>query len=534
VYNIAHHMYGTKTALPLLFTAGMALMGFLCTSTHGAEAISVPAGAASDVAVPQNDGLLRISLPENPAVAELREAIRLDPTHANAHYELGVELYRSGQIVEGIAELREAIRLQPGHIDARYYLAKALIKERDGLVQTETTRGATSREPVLAEAYLELAKALIASGDFPQAVMEVREALRLEPNFAEAHATLGFAYFNMGDVESATDEYRTVVRLKPASGMSHLNLATALMAKHDWASARTELQEALRLQPDLVQAQYSLGAVAYTLGDIAAAIDAYRKTLKLKADYAEAHYSLGLLLKLTNREAEARQAFFAAAEAGLPKAQYFLGNAYASGLGTERNFTQAMTWWLRAAEQGMQPAWEALAHLRRTATLNVKQSPDEARAVLMAFQELRQGIWREFFPDLENTSQESAGMALLGRGQWQQAISVLIREAYALNELAETQLEAIYEEGIEGQVPAHDSRVLAYFKAMAPEGSPRPRIMLARIYAKGWGVPQDVDKAIGLLRGSQDEEARRMLKKLSAIQQEIQATKQKPATPVTQ
>ncbi len=27
VYNIEHHMYGTKTALPLLFIAGMAFIG---------------------------------------------------------------------------------------------------------------------------------------------------------------------------------------------------------------------------------------------------------------------------------------------------------------------------------------------------------------------------------------------------------------------------------------------------------------------------------------------------------------------------
>jgi TPR repeat protein len=338
----------------------------------------------------------------------------------------------------------------------------------------------------------------------------------------------------MGDVESATDEYRTVVWLKPATGVSHLNLATVLMAKHDWASARGELEEALRLQPDLVQAQYNLGAVAYTLGDIAAAIDAYRKTLKLKADYSEAHYSLGLLLKLTNREAEAREAFSAAAQAGLPRAQYFLGTAYASGLGIQQNLTEAIKWWLRAAEQGVQPAWEALARLRQTATLNVKQSSEEARAILMAFQEVQREIRLEF-PDLENDSQESAGVGLLGRRQSQEGISVLIREAYTLSESAETQLEAIYEQGIEGLVPAYDPRVLAYFKAMANEGPPRSRIMLARIYAKGWGVPQDVDKAISLLRGRQDEEALRMLKKLTALQQEIKATKHiQPATPVTQ
>jgi tetratricopeptide (TPR) repeat protein len=469
----------------------------------------------------------------NPVITELREAIRLNPNHADAHFALGVELYTTGHVAEGIAELREALRLQPDHADGRYHLAMALMKQRDELTRAEMNRAASSREPVLAETYLDLGKALIALGKFTAAVMELREALRLQPTFVEAHASLGVALFNMGDLENAIEEYRTVLKLQPEAGQAHLNLATALMAQHDWPAARTELQEALRLQPNLVQAQYSLGVVLYTMGDVAGAIDAYRQALHLQSDFAEAHYNLGLMLKLTNQEAEAVQEFHHAALAGLPKAQYFLGAAYASGVGADKNLAAAIRWWFRAAEQEVTQAREGLAQLRRTAVLQAKQSPDEARTILMAFQDYRREIWFEF-PDLEGKGSEaSAGTALMRQGQWQEAIPVLIREAYGLSEPAHTQLQALYEEGIEGQWPAYDPRILSYFKTTAAEGLLRPRIMLARIYAKGWGVSQDLNKAMSLLKGNQDDEAQRLLKEIAAVQQEPQqATRNtQPASP---
>ena len=508
-------------------------------------ALSLPRGAVLGAEIPSVDPV-KNDTPEvetvpralpgiavNPVLAELREAIRLNPNHADAHFALGVELYTSGSIAEGIAELREAIRLKPDHADVRYHLAMALMKQRDELTRAEMNRAASSREPVLAETYLDLGKSLIAEGKFTAAVMELREALRLQPTFVEAHASLGVALFNMGDMENAIEEFRTVLKLQPEAGQAHLNLATALMAQHDWPAARTELQEALRLQPNLVQAQYSLGVVLYTMGDIAGAIDAYRQALRLQSDFAEAHYNLGLMLKLTNQQVDAVEEFHHAALAGLPKAQYFLGAAYASGVGADKNLAAAIRWWFRAAEQGVTEAREGLAQLRRIAVLQAKQSPGEARAILMAFQDFRREIWFEF-PDLQGkASEESAGVALLRQGQWQEAIPVLIREAYGLGEPAQTQLQALYEEGIEGQWPAYDPRILSYFKTTAAEGLPRPRIMLARIYVKGWGVAQDLNKAVSLLKGNQEDEAQRLLKEIAAVQQEPQqATRNtQPASP---
>jgi hypothetical protein len=52
---------------------------------------------------------------------------------------------------------------------------------------------------------------------------------------------------------------------------------------------------------------------------------------------------------------------------------------------------------------------------------------------------------------------------------------MLIREAGALSEPAQRILETIYEQGVDGHLPAHDARINAYLKSAAAEGRSRPR-----------------------------------------------------------
>jgi TPR repeat protein len=391
-----------------------------------------------------------------------------------------------------IAELRQALR--------------ALKNQHNG----------ASPQPLLAEAYLEIGLALIETGNLPGAITELREALRLQPDSIPIRAGLGLTLYHMGDVDSAIEEYRVVLRLQPDLAQAHLDLARALMAKHDWAAARAELQSALQLQPDLVEGHYHLGVVRYTMGDLRGAIEAYRQALRLNPDYADAHYNLGLMLKLANRPADAVQELLAAARTGLPKAQYFLGTAYASGHGVERNLAVAIKWWSLAAEQGMTQAGESLAQQRQLALFKTKHSPAETQAAVEAFKSFRTTIAQEF-PDLHvNAAEESVGVSLVRQGRSQEAVPVLIREAYALSEPAEAQLETLYEHGTAGQLNIYDARILAYFKTTAAEGLPRSRIVLARIYAKGLGVPQDLTKAGSLLKDNPNEDAQRLLKEISA------------------
>lgn len=429
------------------------------------------------------------------ASSELREAVRLDPANADAHFALGLSLSANGDRSGAIEEWRKAVRLKPDHAQAHYRLGLALL---------------TSPQ---AEAPQE---------DLAHAITELRAALRLQPGHVEARYSLAQALYQAGDLDEAIETFRTVLRLRPDLAPAHVQLAAALMAKHDWTGALAALQAALHLQPDVAQAHDRLGIVRYTIGDYDGAIEAYRQALRLKPDYADAHYHLALVLKLTNQEADAAREFLEAAQAGIPKAQYFLGNAYAAGLGVERNLALAIAWWVRAADQEVSQAKEALAHLRQMAVRGGARARDEARAAQQAFAEYRRTIFAEF-PDLQaEADEESVGALLMQQGRLEQAVPTLIREALALSEPAQGMLEALYERGVEGQMPAYDRRIFAYLKMAAEEGLPRPRLALARIYARGLGVPRDLNRAGSLLKGYPGEEANGLLHEIAALQEENQ------------
>ena len=325
-----------------------------------------------------------------------------------------------------------------------------------------------------ARAALDLGRALLARGEMAAATVALREALRLEPDLAEARASLGLALYAMGDLDAAVEELRGLLRVRPDLSEARLTLAAALVARQDWPAARAELETALAASPDLLQAQYTLGVVRYAQGDIAGAIEAYRRVLAREPKAVDARYNLALVLKLARRDAEATPEFLAAAEAGLPRAQYFAGAAYATGAGVPRDLVAAIAWWTRAAEQGVTQADEGLAQLRQSASGRARRSPADRQAVEQAFDEYRARLWNDY-PGLARQGDEPLGAALLRQGRAREAVPVLIREAAALSEPAQRMLETLYDQGIEGQLPAHDARILAYLKSAAAEGRSRPR-----------------------------------------------------------
>lgn len=377
-------------------------------------------------------------------------------------------------------------------------------------------------EPHPAETHYVLGVARLNTGDLIGATEELREALRVQPDLVEARMSLGTALYQIGDLDGASEAYHAALRTQPDLVQAHVNLATIHIVKREWAPARNELQVALQLQPDLVRAHYALGLVRYGLGDRRGAIEAYREALQLKPDYADAHYNLGLLLKLANQEGEAAQEFYAAALAGMPKAQYFLGSAHASGRGVERDLIVAVQWWFRAAEQHEPQAMEALSQLRQSIFTKNKRPSGERDAIIQAFGEFRNELWKEY-PEFDRQASDCVGAALIQQDRLREALPVLLQEGMALSEPAQAVLETLYERGLEGKLAPYDERIRTFFKMTAEEGVPRARLVMARVYAHGLGVQQDVKKAKALLKGDPSDEAKALLREITALQQNHQS-----------
>jgi TPR repeat protein len=339
---------------------------------------------------------------------------------------------------------------------------------------------------------------------------ELRGNVRTFPNSVEDRLKLADGLYRIGDLDAAIDEYRVALKLKPDFAKAHLQLAVALMAKQDWRAAMTELKEATRLDPKLTQAHYNLGTVLYTIGNLKGAIQSYQQALELQNHFPDARYRLALVLKLSRRDQESAQSMEEAAEGGVAQAQYFLGNAYRTGQGVEKNGGLAVYWWTKALALGHQPAAASLSQLRRRA-LSSDQPEKKRHEALEAFRNYRDKLW-DNFPDLtRNGENETLGTTLVKQNRGDEAVSVLLEESYALSEVAQAELDQLYEMGWEGHLAPFDKSILTSFETTANDGFVPAKKILARIYAKGIGTTPDVPKAKTQLKGLPKQEIKSLL-----------------------
>jgi len=95
------------------------------------------------------------------AVKEFREAVRLKPDYAEAHFGLGFAIQEQEEYQQfAEKEYREAIRLKPNYPEAHYMLGCLLVVERKYDVAVQEYREAIRLKPDYLWAIEELAKTL--------------------------------------------------------------------------------------------------------------------------------------------------------------------------------------------------------------------------------------------------------------------------------------------------------------------------------------------------------------------------------------
>jgi hypothetical protein len=115
-------------------------------------------------------------------------ALRVTRDNWHIEHEYGVLLFNSKRYAEAEIHLREAVRLQPDHVLAHYNLAGALFWQGRPAAAVAEYREVVRLRPDFAEAHFRLARALAYQGKEIEALPEYDETLRLEPDHAAAAA----------------------------------------------------------------------------------------------------------------------------------------------------------------------------------------------------------------------------------------------------------------------------------------------------------------------------------------------------------
>jgi protein O-mannosyl-transferase len=129
------------------------------------------------------------------AMGYLREALRLKPDLAEAHYDIGLAMQRLDRLDDAIDEYRQALQLKPN----------------------------------LPEAYNNIGDALQVMGRVDDAISQYEKALRLDPNFVYALNNLGCALQMKGRLMEAAARFREALRIKPDYADAHRNLTRVLL-----------------------------------------------------------------------------------------------------------------------------------------------------------------------------------------------------------------------------------------------------------------------------------------------------------------
>ena len=224
----------------------------------------------------------------------LKKAITLEPSLADAHYNLGQALQLCGKNDEAVAAYRQALAFNPAFASAHINLGVIMYGQGAMAEAIANYRKALAISPGTFEVYTNLGMALDRSGDTTGAISAYRQALTLRPDRADAHSNLGTALCNISAWEEAATEFRRVVDLEPSS-RNHIQLGQAFSKLGLKTEARAALEMAFNQDPQSPNALWQLGILLHGENQYEDARELYRKTLSIAPGSLLSHSGLLLI-----------------------------------------------------------------------------------------------------------------------------------------------------------------------------------------------------------------------------------------------
>ena len=271
------------------------------------------------------------------AAHEFREILRLQPSNAQAHANLGVIAFTGKDYAHAAEEFRAALQLQPALWNATAFLG---MSERHLGNAAEAEKLLANSFPHLEDGNLQrqagmsLISLYYESGDLNKTVDLLRklEAFKTRspevlymayraysdlaakalaslaeaaPDSAPMHQILAQNLASRDDFQGAISQYKRAIELDPQLPGLHYELAEMILANSSEEAARSEAQQQvqreLALNPASAESEYLLGVIAWLRSEPQVALDHCLDALKLRPDFVDAHIAAGKALRALHR-----------------------------------------------------------------------------------------------------------------------------------------------------------------------------------------------------------------------------------------
>ncbi len=196
---------------------------------------------------------------------------------------LGVNYLNNGQHNYAIDALKKAVKLNPSNAEAHFNLGRAY--KRGGMDEKARAEFSISTR--------------LSPEIFNECVEKYSEKIDYELTATQNYSELGSAYAEKGMINDAIDAYKKLVEIEPENARAHYSLGTLYSKKRMYDDAADEFWMAVEIDPDMSEAHYNLGLAYYRQGMFEKAIAEYKAALKLLPETqtkkrSGVHYKLGM------------------------------------------------------------------------------------------------------------------------------------------------------------------------------------------------------------------------------------------------
>jgi tetratricopeptide (TPR) repeat protein len=243
------------------------------------------------------------------AVPLYRKALALNPAFPSLRLNLGLALFKGGELKLAIHEFKLLLKSEPPGSPEVERLTILLGMAHYGLMEYADAapylRQAAAADPQNLQLRLALAHSCLWSKQYQCVLDTYHEILTLNAESAEADMLAGEAEDELKNYDGAIDEFRAAVKADPKEPDVHFGLGYLLWGRKQYAEAISEFQAELANNPNHAQAMIYLGDAQMQLNRPEAALPILENSLHIDAGRELAHLDLGILYADAGRQDDA-------------------------------------------------------------------------------------------------------------------------------------------------------------------------------------------------------------------------------------
>jgi Tfp pilus assembly protein PilF len=183
------------------------------------------------------------------AAIEYRNAVKVDPNSADAHYRLAITKTKLGAWSDAFKELERTVDLQPDNTQAQLDLGNLALAGRDLERADQITFALIQKDSNNASAHALLANVSEARARHEDAANEIEKAIALQPTNAGFYLTRGAFQSNRGNLDAAEKSFRKAIEIDPNFTAAITALARLYQRQQRWSDAERMLQKDVALEP---------------------------------------------------------------------------------------------------------------------------------------------------------------------------------------------------------------------------------------------------------------------------------------------